>query len=269
MRQTLSLLAGVLVLAAATIGALARDDAAKPDAENGSPPAAESPAGSKRVLTPEDAEKEARKECKKICDIIATRAPEGDDISCDIVKTWREEYIVKMLGGRINWPWGKAVCQSKLELKRGPLALAMSESQYDIALEPQKVRCTLAQRAEGDPYTIELTLAPKVKFENGKAVEANINWGEASAPMFVYPLIYAGTGLDNSTNVLGPEVVRMVNEFTTKKCAEVKCRSARLHQAKLTLVPALGARRERLKVISVILRAYSAAAHGQHGTPNT
>jgi hypothetical protein len=35
-------------------------------------------------------------------------------------------------------------------------------------------------------------------------------------------LIYAGTGLDNSANVLGPEVVRMVNEFTTKKCAEVR-----------------------------------------------
>ena len=28
--------------------------------------------------------------------------------------------------------------------------------------------------------------------------------------------------LDNSANVLGPEVVRMINEFTTKKCAKVK-----------------------------------------------
>ena len=42
-------------------------------------------------------------------------------------------------------------------------------------------------------------MAPKVKFENGKATEATINWGEASAPMFIYPLIYAGTGLDNSS----------------------------------------------------------------------
>jgi hypothetical protein len=224
MRGTLSFLAGAVLLAAATVDSLAQDDAAKPETENASPPSAEAPPSGKRVLTPEElAEKEARKECKKkICDIIATRDAEGDDISCDIVKKWREEDIVKMLGGRINWPWGKAVCQSKLELKRGPLAHAMSESQYDIALEPQKVRCTLAQKAEGEPYAIELTLAPKVKFENGKAVEASINWGEASAPMFIYPLIYAGTGLDNSTNVLGPEVVRMVNEFTTKKCAEVK-----------------------------------------------
>jgi hypothetical protein len=176
------------------------------------------------VLTPEElAEKEARKVCKtKICDIIASRDPTGEDVSCDIVKTWREEDIVKMLGGRINWPWGKAVCQSKLEVKRAALARAMSDASYEMSMAPQKVRCTLSQKTEGDPYVVEITLAPHAKFKNGKAVEAQVNWGEASAPLFIYPLIYAGTGLDNSANVLGPEVVRMINEFTTKKCIEVK-----------------------------------------------
>jgi len=158
----------------------------------------------------------------KFCDIIATRDPNGDDVACDITKTWREEDIVKMLGGKIGWPWGKAVCQSRLELKRKPLALAMSESDYEIVMPAQKVRCTLAQKDKGEPYAIEITLAPKVKFKDGKAAEATLNWGEASAPMFIYPLIYAATGLDNSSNVLGPEVVHLVNEFTAKKCAEVK-----------------------------------------------
>ena len=80
----------------------------------------------------------------------------------------------------------------------------MSEAEYEIVMPAQKVRCTLAQKTEGEPYAIEVTLAPKVKFKNGKASEATLNWGEASAPMFIYPLIYAGTGLDNSANVLGP-----------------------------------------------------------------
>ncbi len=188
------------------------------------PAATAAPAEAKRELTPEEkAEKEARKACKmKICDIIATRDPNGENVSCDIVKTWREEDIVKMLGGKIGWPWGKAVCQSKLELERKSLALAMSDTAREVVMPVQKVRCTLAQKTEGEPYTVEVTLAPKVKFENGKATEASLNWGEATAPLFIYPLIYAGTGLDNQANVLGPEVVRMVNEFTTKKCAEVK-----------------------------------------------
>jgi hypothetical protein len=216
-------------LLAALLGSLAATDAAfatgTAGATDSAPLAAETPdTNAKRVLTPEElAEKEARKACKaKLCDIIASRDPIGADVSCDIVKTWREEDIVKMLGGRIGWSWGKAVCQSRLEVQRKSLALAMSAPAYEIDMPVQKVRCTLAQQDPGEPYAIEITLSPKVKFEKGKATEATINWGQASAPMFVYPLIYAGTGLDNSANVLGPEVVRMVNEFTTKKCAEVK-----------------------------------------------
>jgi hypothetical protein len=220
-----------MILCAAMIAALLADAPASTaeDAATGAaqpstvaPPAED--ADAKRVLTPEEqAEKDARKACKqKICDIIATRDPNGEDVACDITKTWREEDIVKMLGGKIGWPWGKAVCQSRLELKRKPLALAMSEAEYEIVMPAQKVRCTLAQKDKGEPYAIEISLAPKVKFKDGKAAEATLNWGEASAPMFIYPLIYAGTGFDNSSNVLGPEVVHLVNEFTTKKCAELK-----------------------------------------------
>lgn len=175
-------------------------------------------------LTPEErAEKEARRACKvEICSVIASKDPNGPDISCDIVKTWREKAITKMLGGRIDWPWGKAVCRSRLEIKREALAKAMSEPNYEVALPEQKAHCELAQKGEGEPYAVDISLAPKVVFKNGKAVEARLNWGEASAPMLVYALIYAGTGLDNQTNVLGPEVVNMVNGFTSKKCAEVK-----------------------------------------------
>jgi hypothetical protein len=187
-------------------------------------PAASSPAEPKPEVTPEEkTEKEARKACKaKICDIIASRDPNGEDVACDIVKTWREADIVKMLGGKIGWPWGKAVCQSRLDLERRQLALAMSEASHEIVMPLQKLTCTLAQKTDGEPYTVEVTLAPTVKFVDGKATEAKINWGEATAPLLIYPLIYAGTGLDNQTNVLGPEVVRMVNEFTTKKCAQLK-----------------------------------------------
>ncbi len=178
---------------------------------------------SKRVLTEEEkAEKLARRACKiEICDVLATKEQQGPDITCDIVKTWRAEDIVNMLGGRINWPWGKAVCQSQLHLKRAPLAKAMSEARYQVEMNSHSVRCSLYQEG-GKPYVVEIAMSPAVTFENGKATAATINWGDVSAPMLIYPLLYAGTGLDNSSNVLGPEVVRMVNEFTGKKCAEVK-----------------------------------------------
>jgi hypothetical protein len=214
MSRALSLSAAVAALLLLYVPVSAAEDA-NPDAAS-----AERPPG----LTPEEkAEKEARKACKaKICEIIATREPVGEDVSGDIVKIWREEDIAKMLGGKISWPWGKAVCQSKLELARASLAKAMSESEYEIVMPEQKVRRTLAQKDKGEPYAVEVTMSPKVKFKDGKGTGATINWGPASAPLLIYPLIYAGTGLDNSTNVLGPEMVRLVNGFASKKCVEVK-----------------------------------------------
>lgn len=192
--------------------------------ENSSTEAKPTDDAAKTELTPEErAEKQARKACKiKICDILASKDPKGDDVSCDIVKTWSEQDITKMLGGRFDWPWGKAVCQSKLDIKREQLVNAMTQANYQVALPEQKVSCTLAQKSESEPYAVGVSIAPKVTFENGKAVSARLNWGEAKAPMLAYTLIYAGTGFDNSTNVLGPEVVRMVNEFTGRKCKRIK-----------------------------------------------
>lgn len=177
---------------------------------------------SKRNLTPEErAEKEVRKACKiEICDIIATQEQRGPNPSCNIGWTWHSEEIVAALGGRIDWPWGKAVCQSKLRLKRAPLAKAMSAPRASINAAPQTVRCALHH--DGKPYVIEVELAPRVTFKNGKAIKAQVNWGDVSAPAVIYPLLYGATGLDNSTNVLGPEVVRQVNKFVRKDCAEVK-----------------------------------------------
>lgn len=192
-------------------------------ASDNTEPTAGTQVTSKRTLTPaEKAEKKARKACKiEICDILATKSQQGPDIACNIIKTWRTDDIVEMLGGSISWPWGNAVCQSKLRLKRAPLAKAMSEPKARIVMDTQTVRCALHQK-KGKPYVVKLDMAPTVTFKNGKAVSAEINWGEVSAPILIYPVIYAGTGLDNSSNVLGSEVVRMVNEFTEKKCAEVR-----------------------------------------------
>lgn len=227
MRHGIIRFASFAILLAAALGVSRAEEAATPAAPAASPSAptaGDAAAPKEPELTPEEkAEKEARRACKvDICRVLASKDPNGADISCDIVKTWREASITNMLGGQIDWPYGKAVCQSKLVLKREALAKAMSEAKYDVTLPTQKLSCTLAQKKDGEPYKVEVAIAPKVTFENGKAVGAQLNWGEASAPMLVYALIYAGTGLDNQTNVLGPQVVRMVNEFATKKCAEVK-----------------------------------------------
>ena len=158
-----------------------------------------------------------------------------------------------MLGGRIDWPWGKAVCQSKLEVKREALVKAMTEAEIRDGLAEQKVRCTLAQKIEGEPYAVDISIAPKVTFENGKAVIGKAQLGRGEGAMLAYALIYAGTGLDNSANVLGPEVARMVNEFTTK-----------MRQLKDDMPEARATTRKPSDVLSAPIHHHRPHAHGHH-----
>jgi hypothetical protein len=200
----------LLLLGAST--ALAAEDAG--ETVTGTPLGAPTPE--------EEAEKKAREACKiEICDILATKEQVGPDVACDIAWTWRETEIVDTLDDDVDWPWGKLVCQSKLTLGRGPMAKAMSEPHYKVVTEPQTVRCLLHQ-ADGEPYVVEVKLTPEVTFKNGTASDAKVNWGGITAPSGIYALLYVATSLDNSTNVLGPEVVRQINKFIRKDCDQVK-----------------------------------------------
>jgi hypothetical protein len=213
----------IFVIASVALLSVYPDAIRTEDAAAQAPAEATTDVHGRELVQEEKAEDEARKRCKtKICEIVATRDPNGDNVSCEIVKTWREEDMAKMLGGKIFWPWGKAVCESKLKLKRASLAKAMSEPADSIHMPPQTVRCRLERKGKSEPYVVEISVAPKVEFREGKATEAAINWGQSNAPPLIHPLIYVGTALDNSTNMLGPEVVHMVNEFVTRECAEVK-----------------------------------------------
>jgi hypothetical protein len=98
----------------------------------------------------------------------------------------------------------------------------MTEANYEVVLPEQKVHCTLAQKSAGEPYAVDLSDRAKGRLRGLQSGLGKAHWGEAKAPMLAYALIYASTGLDNSANILGPEVTRMVNEFTTKKCAKLK-----------------------------------------------
>ena len=189
------------------------------------PPASEQAQKPKRILTPEErAEKAQRRICKvQICSIFSTKDPEGADIDCPIVKTWREEDIEEILGGgKLDWPWGKARCTAQLKLNRATLAAAAGTEGTVAKLEKHTITCSLDLKSDGASYDVKVDIKPEVTFAGGKATSARINWGAIDAPMLAYSVIWPGATLDNSLNILGGQVVKMANEFMGKKCNAVK-----------------------------------------------
>lgn len=169
----------------------------------------------------EKAEREGRKACKvQICAALHNRKP-GDDVSCNVVKSWRKEQLDKIVGkGGVSWPWGKVVCTAPIKLKRDMLVKALAGPKIEADIGPQSVHCVV-ERTDGNA-DIKAEFSPKVTFEGGKAVKAFLNWGKIDAPTLVKGAMWTATATDNTFNVLQGMIVEDINHFATEGCAEVK-----------------------------------------------
>jgi hypothetical protein len=176
------------------------------------------------VLTPaETAEREARKACKvEICSAFHLRKPEGPDITCNVLKSWRKEQLQKMVErAKVSWPWGPVKCVADIKLKRVDLIRAMGEKTFVAQLDTHEVNCEVDRDKEA-PAKISFSFAPKVTFEGGKATKASLNWGKIEAPALVKGAMWTATATDNTFNVLQSTLVDDINAFIAHKCLEVK-----------------------------------------------
>lgn len=175
-------------------------------------------------LTPEELkEREMRKDCKvKICSAFHVRKPDGGDIACNVLKSWRKEQLTKMVEkAKVSWPWGPIKCVADIKLKRADLIKAMTEDKFETELDKHEVSCEVAREGE-EKATIKFDFKPKVTFEKGKATKAVLNWGKIEAPTLVKGAMWTATATDNTFNVLQGTVVDDINDFIDAKCLEVK-----------------------------------------------
>ena len=173
-------------------------------------------------LTPaEIAEREGRKACKiEICSAFRARKA-GNDIACNITKSWRKEQLDKIVKkARVSWPWGPVICISDIKLQRAELIKAMSEPAYELLLDTHTVACEVQR--EKEPAKIQFSFAPKITFEGGIAKKAALNWGKIQAPTLLKGAMWTATATDNTFNVLESTLVEDINDFITRKCDEVK-----------------------------------------------
>lgn len=173
-------------------------------------------------LTPEEiAEKEARKGCKvKICSAFLLKKP-GEDVSCNVVKSWRKSQLDAMVKkARVSWPWGPVKCSADLKLPRDQMIKAMDEPTFALKLEKHTVSCVVQR--EKEPAKINFSFAPEVKFKDGKAVKASLNWGKIEAPTLIKGAMWTATATDNTFNVLQSTLVEDINKFVGEKCMAIK-----------------------------------------------
>jgi hypothetical protein len=203
---------GLAALAALPARAPAQDGGADARIGTATPPETEA----------EKREREGRRLCAvALCGTLHTGKPAEGPVSCSLQKTWRREAIDKALArGKISWPWGNTRCVGEMRLDRKLLVKAMQEPELEMQLDAHTIHCQIENG--GDKYEVVAQLRPRIRFKQGKATEARLNWGRIEAPALAKSALWSITAADNTFGLLRTTAVDDINSFIGTRCMEVK-----------------------------------------------
>lgn len=164
-------------------------------------------------------EAEELKACeKRICTMILEKNPKGDDLKCDVQKTWAKSDLEEGKSKGVSWGFGDARCKADITLKRADIIAALTLPKYTIKIPPQDVHCVIEREGEVKPLTA--TLAPKLKFKNGKADKVWINLESIEGPSDVKSTIWTAAQLEDTLGVFHRPMLKSIDKFVHRQCAK-------------------------------------------------
>lgn len=163
-------------------------------------------------------EREVLKACeKRLCEIIVKKEPAGDDLVCPLSKTWARSSIKGGVEKRsLSWAFGDARCSVDLNARRDVILGAVTKPEHALELAPHTVSCEIER--EGEITPINVTLAPKVSFRNGKAEKAWLNVSSIEAPAVLKGAIWTAAQIEDNFGLFHSDMISEINEFIAEKC---------------------------------------------------
>lgn len=165
-------------------------------------------------------EKDKLKACEQsLCSILLKKETTGADLSCDIGKTWTRSNIKDGVEKKkISWTFGDARCGVNVEMSRAGIVAALTQPESTLAMSEHTLKCEVERETEITP--INVTLAPKLQFKNGKAEKAWLNVSKIDAPSIIKAGIWTVAKAEDTFGLFHGEMIEEINEFIHEKCAK-------------------------------------------------
>jgi len=180
-------------------------------------------AGLPRVLALDEAanEKDLLKACeKKLCEIVAKKPTSGPDLACNLSKTWNKSTIKDGIEKKkLSWGFGDARCTVDITAKREALVDAVSKPDQSFEFAPHTIKCQIER--EKEVTNINVTVAPKIQFKDGKAVKAWIGLKEIDAPAVVKGALWTVAQAEDYLGLFHSDMISEINELVGQKCPKV------------------------------------------------
>ncbi|MGQ0673171.1 MAG: hypothetical protein ACT4N2_09885 [Hyphomicrobium sp.] len=161
----------------------------------------------------------ALKDCeKRLCTLILTKDAKGDDLKCALAKSWPKTTLKGGESKLVKWGFGDARCEVDLDVARTMLHAALTEPSYALEIPEQKVRCEV--ESDGEVKKVRVALAPRIEFKDGKAHKVWVNLKDVSGPSSIKATVWAAANLEDSLGVFHKSMIKSINKFMFKQCAE-------------------------------------------------
>lgn len=171
------------------------------------------------ALDEKEGEKAALKVCeKKFCGItLGLDAKKPADFQCGLSKTWAKRKIKDSVDGKTSaWSLGDARCSASLTLSRGLILQAMTAGKHTVEFDPHTVHCEVEN--EASVTTIDVTLAPKIEFKDGKATKAWIKLKKVDGPGSWKATLWTLAKVEDTFGLFQRDVLKAINKLTQETC---------------------------------------------------
>jgi hypothetical protein len=169
------------------------------------------------ALEPKAEEAKVLEDCdRRTCMMLVRKEPTGEDLKCDLTKTWAKSTIKGADSSAFSWGFGDARCSVHVEISRALIIAALTEKKYKLWIPPHTANCIVEQ--DGQLKTIKATLAPKIIFEHGKAEKIWINLIKMEGTSAITDLLWAAAKLEDSTGLFHGQMLKEVNKYIYTQC---------------------------------------------------
>lgn len=154
---------------------------------------------------------------EKLCRQILDKAPQRGRLKCDLGKTWGKKDINKGAESKsISWGFGDAQCSVELNIKRQHIINALTAPKYQFTARSHQVKCDVETGDGVKPLTA--TLAPKLRFEGGKAKKVWVQLKDIDGPEPLSSFVWTTAKLEDSLGIFHSEMIKQINKFVYRKC---------------------------------------------------
>jgi hypothetical protein len=86
-------------------------------------------------------------------------------------------------------------------------------------VDKQSISCEIDRN--GEKYPVSVTMAPELKFKDGKATNASLHMDDIQGATLIKGVVWTAATLEQNFGLLEGDTLREINRFVQKECPKV------------------------------------------------